>query len=144
MLEPPEAIWRDTKYSARLVSTRSARNYWLNYASKMNFATDLHWRPRLSAADLCHHCVRALWNLPSVIMSFQPSFVSGVLFFAVATVSGLSMVATYLFLIYGAAAGTAYVAAKNLGGTARIGQGRRGYAPRYIRHGYGPGRRNTV
>ena len=80
-----------------------------------------------------------LWSLPSVIMSFQPSFVSGVLFFAVATVSGLSMVATYLFLIYGAAAGTAYVAAKNLGGTARIGQGRRGYAPRYIRHGYGPG-----
>jgi len=80
-----------------------------------------------------------LWNLPKLIMSFNPSLLSAFAFFAVAAVSAVSLVASALGLIYAGAVGTAYMAASALGPTVRIGAAQR--HPRHIRGGhFGAGR----
>lgn len=79
-----------------------------------------------------------LWQLPRLIMSFNPSLLSAATFFVVAAVSAVSLVASALGLIYAGAVGVAVAAAKGLGPTVRIGAVPR--RPMHIRGGrFGPG-----
>lgn len=51
----------------------------------------------------------SLWSL---IRSFSPDFLTGLLFFGGAIVSAAALVATYLVLLYGTAVGTVVVGVK--------------------------------
>lgn len=61
-----------------------------------------------------------LWNLWGLITSYQPDFLTGLFFFAVAGLAGWAFVTTWLVGLYVGTAGTVYVAGKALLANARI------------------------
>ena len=46
-----------------------------------------------------------IWSLWGIVRSFQPDFMTGLVFFFGAAISAAAMVATYLTLLYGTAVG---------------------------------------
>jgi len=81
---------------------------------------------------LCGALIGFFWYLWGVIQSYDPNFFTAASFFFLAAVCGASMVATYLFALYGAAAGSAFVIGKAAINHARLEQERRS-RPRNIR-----------
>lgn len=77
-----------------------------------------------------------VWYLWDVVTSYKPDSFSALLFFALATITAFSVVATYLVGLYAATAGTAYVVVKTVGPNMRIGDGGRARR-QYIRHQQG-------
>jgi hypothetical protein len=71
--------------------------------------------------------VLGLW---SIVKSYQPNPLTALAFFVGASCAAFALVATYLFLIYGAAAGTVYGVAKVAEGQLRIEQQHRQPQPR--------------
>lgn len=63
-------------------------------------------------------------GLPSLIWSFGASFWSGLLFFAVASVSATAVSASFLGAVYGAAGGAAYATVRIAAQQARLQEGR--------------------
>ena len=53
-----------------------------------------------------------VWSLYGVIVTYQSSMLAGIVFFLCASLSAVAFAATWLFGLYGAAAGTVYVGAK--------------------------------
>ena len=48
------------------------------------------------------------WHLPSIIYSYGPGLIQGVIFFAVAMIGAASVIITFMVVVTGAAAGTGY------------------------------------
>eukprot|EP00937_MAST-01D_sp_MAST-1D-sp2_P001371 g1371.t1 len=69
---------------------------------------------------VCGAFVGFVWYLWSVISSYQPDFLTKVTFFVFAFIAGATVVASFLFALYGAAAGTVYVAVKAAHNSARL------------------------
>jgi len=84
---------------------------------------------------LCGALVGFYWYLWGLVTSYQADWFSGAAFFAMCVLAGTSLVATYLFALYGAAAGTVYVVAK-AAHNARI-EGGSARRPQYIRGEHG-------
>jgi len=68
--------------------------------------------------------VNFMFTVIFVIRSFQPSLISGILFYAVALLGAASVVAGYLMLTVGIAGGGVYVAYKTVSANSRL-EGRR-------------------
>jgi len=66
-----------------------------------------------------------IFGLWSIVKSYQPDPLSAVAFFIGASCAAFAFVSTYLFLIYGAAAGSVYGLAKVIESNARLENGRR-------------------
>uniref|UniRef100_A0A7S2VYJ2 Uncharacterized protein n=1 Tax=Eucampia antarctica TaxID=49252 RepID=A0A7S2VYJ2_9STRA len=66
-----------------------------------------------------------VWGLWTIVNSYQPDPLTAAAFFVGATCAGFAFVSTYLFLIYGAAAGSVYGLAKVVESNARLQNGRR-------------------
>jgi len=82
---------------------------------------------------LCGAFVGFVWYLWDVVKSYNPSFATAVTFFALAFIAGATVVVSFLMTMYGAAAGTVYVAAKAAHNSARLEGGQRRQDPRFIR-----------
>lgn len=82
--------------------------------------------------------VFGLWG---IIQSYQPNPLTGLIFFVTAACAGFAFVSTYLFMLYGAAAGGVYGMVKLAEGNARI-EGGRGYQRQRIQRPAWEGNRN--
>ena len=67
------------------------------------------------------------WTLVGIVQSFNPDTSSAVLFYCVAGLAAVSMIATIVFGLYGTVGGTVYYVAKKAAASARLegGAGRR-------------------
>lgn len=81
--------------------------------------------------------VSFMFNLPSMVMAFQPTLMSGLAFFFTAAVAGVSVVFGYLGLLWGAGAGGAYfvVKAAATAGALEGGAARQQARPAHLRYG---------
>lgn len=77
-----------------------------------------------------------IWGLWSIVKSYQPDPLTAAAFFVGATCAAFTFVSTYLFLIYGAAAGSVYGLAKVVESNARIENGGRRQHPNIRPHAY--------
>ena len=68
-----------------------------------------------------------LWYLWGMVVTYKAGLLSGAAFFAVMAAAGVSMAALYIFVIYGAVAGTGYVAVRSAVNQARLERGQRGF-----------------
>ena len=73
--------------------------------------------------------VIGLWT---IVRSYQPNPIEAVLFFVSAACAAFSFVATYLFAMYGAAAGGVYGVLKVAEGNLRLQQDRPGQQPAHM------------
>jgi len=80
-----------------------------------------------------------IFSLPGLIWSYSASVWSGLLFFAVASVSAAAVTATYLGALYGAAGGAVYASLRVASNQARLQEARRERAAQL--GGGGQGRR---
>lgn len=83
--------------------------------------------------------VTFIWGLWGIIRTYQPNPVTGVVYFVTATCAAFAFVSTYLFMIYGAAAGGVYGMAKLAEANLRLENGGGGGGRRNI-HGGNLGR----
>ncbi|KAK9811408.1 hypothetical protein WJX72_003432 [[Myrmecia] bisecta] len=74
-----------------------------------------------------------VFRLPSLLMSYQPSLVSGLTFFAVSFVGAVSVVLGFLGLLYATSATALYAAASLVASTRRVEGGGQRYPPAYLR-----------
>jgi len=75
-----------------------------------------------------------IFGLWSIVRSYQPEPLSAMIFFVCAVSAAFAFVATYLFAIYGAAAGSVYGLAKIAETNARIGNNQRRQQVRHRPH----------
>ena len=75
-----------------------------------------------------------IFSLYSIISTYQASIATGLFFFGMASLSAISFAMTWMFMLYGAAAGTVYVGAKMAAANLRIEGERRGG---HVGDGYG-------
>jgi hypothetical protein len=81
-----------------------------------------------------------IWGLWGIIRTYQPNPITGVVYFVTATCAAFAFVSTYLFMIYGAAAGGVYGMAKLAEANLRLENGGGGGGGRRNIHGGNLGR----
>lgn len=103
---------------------------WIEYALKMLIQVLVNFSMGLIFAFFIF--VFGLW---SIVKSYQPNPIVAVFFFLGCTCAAFAFVASYLFALFGAAAGGVYGLAKVVESNARIEGGRRrqnvGYHPHH-------------
>ena len=84
-----------------------------------------------------------IFSLYSIISSYQAALSTSLVFFSLAALAAVSFAMTWMFLLYGTAAGTVYVGAKMAAANMRLERGEEPYGGRVRDRGdaYG-GRRN--
>jgi hypothetical protein len=71
-----------------------------------------------------------IFSLYSVICTYQAALSTSLFFFSLASLAALSFAMTWMFLLYGAAAGTVYVGAKMAAANMRLERGEEPPPPR--------------
>lgn len=103
---------------------------WIEYAIKMLIQVLINFSMGLIFALFIF--IFGLWG---IVKSYQPNPITAVFFFLGCSCAAFAFVASYLFALFGAAAGGVYGFAKIVESNARIEQGRRrqnvGYRPDY-------------
>jgi len=80
-----------------------------------------------------------VFGLWSIVRSYQPNPITAVIYFVSAACAAFAFVSTYLLVLYGAAAGSVYGAAKLAESQRRL-EGGRGYGQQRVQYGYGGNR----
>lgn len=80
-----------------------------------------------------------VFGLWSIVKSYQPNPITAVIYFVSAACAAFAFVSTYLLVLYGAAAGSVYGAAKLAESQRRL-EGGRGYGQQRVQYGYGGNR----
>lgn len=82
-----------------------------------------------------------VFGLWSIVRSYQPNPITAVIYFVSAVCAAFAFVSSYLLMLYGAAAGTIYGAAKVAESQRRLEGGGGGYRQQRVQYGGGGGGR---
>lgn len=102
------------------INTMSREEKFIDYCLKVVMNVLINF-----TIGVCMAVMTFMWNLWSIIQSFNASFFDGLLFYILASMAAISFGISWLLCFYFATAGTTYVAAKFIASSMRLEDGRR-------------------